>query len=76
MNGRDLILLVLAAYLAFGVLFALWFVLRGVKSIDHVAAKTPFLIRVIWIPGAALVWPLLITKSRIVIREQKGETTA
>lgn len=76
MTVRDVILIVLAAYVGFGVLFALWFVLWGVKSVDAVAAKTPLPIRIIWIPGAAIVWPLLLAKSRIVIRGHDGEKTA
>lgn len=50
----------LAAYLAIGVCFAVVFVIRGVRAIDPVAATSPLSFRVILLPGAAALWPLLV----------------
>ncbi len=76
MDIRDIFLLSLVAYLGFGQLFALWFVFKGVQSMDPVASKTPLVIRLVWLPGAALVWPLLAAKSKILLRSASKETSA
>ena len=48
-----------AVYLAIGVAFGLWFVLRGVNRLDSGAAQGTWGFRVIILPGAAALWPLL-----------------
>jgi membrane protein implicated in regulation of membrane protease activity len=52
-------LCVFGAYLAVGLLFAIPFVLVGAGRIDPHAAHGSWGFRVLILPGAALLWPLL-----------------
>lgn len=54
-----IILLALAAYLACGVLFAVPFVLFGVKRIDPHATHGSWGFRILILPGTIFLWPLL-----------------
>jgi hypothetical protein len=53
------ILVFAAAYAALGVLFALAFVTRGVGRVDSAARGAPLLFRLLILPGAALLWPVM-----------------
>jgi membrane protein implicated in regulation of membrane protease activity len=55
----TMILLALAAYLACGFLFAVPFVLAGVKGIDAHAAHGSWAFRILIFPGTIFLWPLL-----------------
>lgn len=55
-------LLVIALYLAVGVLFALVYVTRLAPSRDPVLASSPRRVRLLLLPGAVAVWPFLLTK--------------
>lgn len=57
-----LILFVLGAYAAVGVVFALAFVTRGVGRIDAAARGAPIGFRLLIAPGAAALWPLLLRR--------------
>jgi hypothetical protein len=46
-------------YLAVGVLFAIPFVTRGVQRIDPAARDGSWGFRILIVPGATLLWPLL-----------------
>ena len=52
----------LAGYLVLGLAFALAFVTRGVAAIDPAARGMPRLARLLIVPGAAALWPLLLWK--------------
>jgi hypothetical protein len=52
----------LAGYLVLGLAFALAFVSRGAAAIDPAARGMPWLARLLIMPGAAALWPLLIWK--------------
>lgn len=52
-------LLLLGGYLAAGLAFALVFSWRGVRRIDPHAAQASRGFRLLVIPGAAALWPLL-----------------
>ena len=54
-----MILLVLATYLACGSLFAVPFVLIGVKRIDPHAARGSWGFRILVFPGSIFLWPVL-----------------
>ena len=54
-----MILLALAAYLSCGFLFAVLFVLIGVKRIDPHAAHSSWGFRILIFPGTIFLWPLL-----------------
>ena len=49
-------------YLVAGLIFAVYFVLAGAKRLDEGVQNTPFHFKLILIPGAILIWPLLTFK--------------
>lgn len=49
----------LAVYLGLGIAFAIPFVVRGIARIDPLAAHASAGFRVIVLPGAVILWPLL-----------------
>lgn len=49
-------------YFAVGLIFALAFVARGAARIDPAAASPSLLLRMLWIPGSAAFWPLLLRR--------------
>jgi hypothetical protein len=53
----------LELYLLLGVAFAVWFALAGARRVDPVAADGTWGFRVLLIPGAALLWPLLLPRA-------------
>lgn len=50
---------VIGAYLAFGLVFAIPFVLRGVGRIDPIAREGTRGFRLLILPGVVALWPLL-----------------
>ena len=59
----GIILLVIEVYLAFGLLFSIPFVIKGVTVIDpDGAGGTKWTFRVIIIPGTVIFWPFLLKK--------------
>jgi len=52
----------LTLYVAFGIVFSLPFVLRGVNRIDPVAAQGTWGFRLIILPGVVALWPLLLAR--------------
>ncbi|MFM1855683.1 MAG: hypothetical protein RLZ83_992 [Pseudomonadota bacterium] len=63
--GTDLALGMLTAigsYLGLGFLFALAFVTWGAPRLDPAARGMPASVRLLLIPGAAALWPLLLWK--------------
>jgi hypothetical protein len=55
-------LILLASYLALGFVFALAFVCFGAGRIDPHAAHGTWGFRLLIIPGAAALWPLLLSR--------------
>ncbi|CAN5885565.1 hypothetical protein BH11PSE8_BH11PSE8_19140 [soil metagenome] len=53
---------VLGGYGLVGGLFALAFVARGVSRLDPAAHGMPLPARLLLMPGAALLWPLMLAK--------------
>lgn len=51
-------------YLAGGLAFAVWFVIAGVGRIDPSAAGASAGFRLVLVPGAAALWPLLARRVR------------
>lgn len=62
MNIVSIILLIIAVYVAAGVVFAIAFVTRGVTRIDEAAQGAGWGFRVIIFPGTILFWPVLLRK--------------
>jgi hypothetical protein len=50
------------AYLGIGVAFAIAFALRGAQAIDSCAVGSHWGFRVLVIPGAAALWPIMLRK--------------
>ena len=57
-----LLLTLLGFYLGGGLVFALWFAWRGAAGLDPVAAGGSRGFRLLVIPGAAALWPLLLRR--------------
>ena len=53
----------LGVYVAAGVLFALWFVLRGVPRVDRDAQDGSLGFRILIFPASVALWPLLLARS-------------
>ncbi len=62
MDIASVILLGLAAYTAIGVIVGIAFALKGVQVVDHAArgAGGPWHFRLVVLPGAAALWPLVL----------------
>jgi hypothetical protein len=58
----------LTAYVAAGLIFALWFVISGIDRIDSAARDAGPGFRLIVLPGVAALWPLLLKRSIEAIR--------
>ena len=55
-------LLLVALYLGAGLVFAIFFVTRGVTRIDESAVGSKWGFRIIIIPGTIVFWPPLLKK--------------
>jgi hypothetical protein len=62
MNAIELMLMALGVYLLIGFLFAIAFALIGAGRIDDVARHGTIGFRVLIVPGAAALWPMLLVK--------------
>ena len=56
------LLLIAGLYIAIGMGVGLAFVLRGVNHVDPVAADSPFIFRIVILPGCVGLWPVLLLK--------------
>ena len=50
------------AYLAFGLALGLVFVFRGISRLDNAADGASFWFRLFVLPGAALLWPIVLAR--------------
>lgn len=60
MGVAEILLLLIGAYVLVGLVFGLWFVLRGVQR-DPAARAAGLGFRLLILPGSAALWPLLLT---------------
>ena len=60
MEFAECLVAALAVYGLAGAVFAVAFVLFGIQRVDPVAEHSPIGFRLIVIPGAAALWPLLL----------------
>jgi hypothetical protein len=58
----SILLIVVAVYLAAGFVFAIPFILKGVRKIDEGAHEATWGFRIIIIPGTIVFWPFLLNK--------------
>ena len=62
MHVAELLVDALTAYALAGAVFAVAFATMGVQRVDSVAEHAPFGFRLIILPGAAALWPLLLAR--------------
>jgi hypothetical protein len=62
MQVAELLVDGLAAYGLAGAVFAVGFVTMGIQRVDSVAEHAPLGFRLIVLPGAAALWPLLLVR--------------
>lgn len=62
MGVADVMLVTLAAYATIGLACGFAFVARGVNRVDPVAAHAGVGVRLLLLPGAAALWPVLLMK--------------
>ena len=70
------LLTVLGIYLACGLLFAVPFIIVGVKGIDPAAAHGSWGFQLLIIPGTVVFWPLLLRRWQTGIATPPAEKTA
>lgn len=58
------ILIALGVHLALGLVFAIWFLARGLARLDPTAAHAPVWFRLIIAPGVVALWPVLLIRFR------------
>lgn len=49
-------------YVAIGVLFSVYFFLKGARKMDDLIADSSWKVRLLLIPGAIGLWPVLLVK--------------
>jgi hypothetical protein len=69
-------LMLLGAYLACGLVFAIPFALVGVQKLDPHAAHRSWGFRLLVIPGTVAFWPLLLRRWATGVKEPPGECNA
>ena len=58
----PLVGMIAVGYIAAGLLFGVFFAAVGVAKLDPVAKDSPIAFRILMIPGATALWPLLLGK--------------
>ena len=58
----EIVLIMVGIYFLLGVVFAIPFLLNGVKAIDPAAVEGSRGFKLFIIPGVALFWPLLLKR--------------
>ena len=61
---------VLAIYVTVGLLFGIYFFVKGAFRIDPLIADSKWTVRLLLIPGAIALWPILLIK---VFKKQKSK---
>jgi hypothetical protein len=69
----SVVLVCAAAYVGVGLVFAVVFVVRWVGRVDHAAAGSDWRFRLMILPGAVALWPLLVRKVLKAARRAEGE---
>ena len=62
MNAAEFLVGALVVYGVAGAVFAIVFVTIGIQRVDSVAEHAPLGFRLIVLPGAAALWPLLLVR--------------
>ncbi len=64
------ILVIVMGYIGAGLLFGVFFAVSGVARLDPVAKGSPITFRILTIPAATALWPLLLIK---MLRQRRAE---
>ena len=62
MTSIEWFLAAVGLYAIIGVLFSLVFVVAGIVRVDPAVSRSPKLVRALFIPGIAGLWPLMLMK--------------
>ncbi len=62
MDLPVLIVYIFYLYLLMGLIFGLWFVFRGVNGLDPAARSARWYVRLLFLPGSAMLWPIMLRK--------------
>jgi len=62
MSIAEIAIYLFLVYLAIGLIFSLLFIWKGAESIDNDVVQSPKYFRLLLIPGAIILWPLLAIK--------------
>lgn len=57
-----MLIIILGFYVMIGLVIGLAFVCRGVNRVDPAAADSPFIFRVVILPGCVGLWPVVLWK--------------
>lgn len=60
----DVFLILLGVYFALGILFGLYFLIKGASKIDPVLANSKKRVRILLLPGVIVTWLFLLPKVR------------
>ena len=60
----NILLAAIGLYAVLGAIYAAWFVLTGAAKRDPVAANASLRVRLLFLPGALALWPLLLASSK------------
>lgn len=58
----PILLIILGLYVLVGLIVGLGFVFRGVNRVDEAAGDSPFVFRVVILPGCVGLWPFVLLK--------------
>jgi hypothetical protein len=65
---------IINSYFIFGLLFGVYFVIAGCRRIDPTAASAKMLVRLMWLPAAVVLWPLLLKQVfQVISQTNKSE---
>ena len=67
----SILLYLLGTYLLIGLVFAVYFVSKGITRLDATAKGSPFMFRLLIFPGSVALWLPLLLKLRKVKPEQE-----
>ncbi len=76
MTIATIFIYVFYTYLIMGIIFAILFVAKGVDKVDENMHGTNWKLRLLLIPGLALLWPIMLKKlaaNQSEIRNRKSE---
>lgn len=76
MRIAAVLLIAATIYFVLGVLFAAAFIARGVTRIDAAANRSRWTFRAIVLPGAALLWPLMLSRWLGAVRRERAAGAA